>query len=207
MPELNPTPLKSPARRRALLKGVGKGAAMAAAAGAPLAALAVNAPPKPVVTLKPSEFGPTLCSLSGWQSVQSAQMSRSLTSGGNPTCSGAANSFWAIESNWSGALAQEKGVDYTVRVIGGAPAHKRANGTAFTLLEVMGTPPNNRQPASNTVKMWVGAWLNAKAFELGLHGHVIENFPFSSQQIAQASMVGDTAMATFLAKFMQSETT
>ncbi len=206
MSELNPTPLKSPARRRALLKGVGKGAAMAAAAGAPLAAMAVNAPPKPVVTLKGSEFGATLCSVSGWQSVKSAQMARSLVSGDNPVCSGAANSFWANERNWVGVLGNEKAIPYTDRVIGGTAQFKRQNGNPFSMLEVMGTPPAGRSAASPAVKMWVGAWLNAKAFELGMHTGVIKNFPFSSTRIAEASMVGDTAMAEFLTKFMQSET-
>ena len=205
MSELNPTPLKSPARRRALLKGVGKGAAMAAAAGAPLAALAVNAPPKPVVTLKGSEFGATLCSLSGWQSVKSAKMSRSLVTAENPTCSGAAQSFWAIRSNLDALGHEIKGLEYTACVIGGQ-GDFRHGGKAYSVLEVMGSPPANQPAASAAVKLWLGAWLNAKAFEQGKHGHVIENFPFSSQRIKEASMQGDAAMAEFLAKFMQSET-
>lgn len=206
MSELNPTPLKSPARRRALLKGVGKGAAMAAAAGAPLAALAVNAPPKPVVTLKESQFGPVLCSLSGWQSVKSAQMSRSLVAADSPRCEGFSPGWWKqplSNGRWAGGMAFYITRPYT-EALGGTPAFTKVQGNAtrpFTMYELM-----SEAPANSVEVHWLCAWLNAKSNEVSYPFSQTDNFPFTSLRIAEAYLVRDPAMYEFLTTFMETHT-
>lgn len=157
-------------RRRALLRGVGKGAAVLGAT-VPLKALA-TLPSGSVFTYNGTGTATQIrCGISG---MTSGVHSRDITT---TQCMGYSPGWWGQENNQSpGVPRRTWPVPYNVPYTDKFPTEVLAtiNGRVPTLFEVMNLPTYS----NSTTRHWIGAYLNAMGGAPSSW-----NFPYSGQRI------------------------
>jgi hypothetical protein len=175
MSELNETSASSPpsgmskealARRRMLLKSLGKGSAALAAASVPMHTLA-NSP-----TLLTKDG--TRCSISGMQSGNNSRLT------GAETCQGNSPDYWRKYENWT--PNQKKSEDVKFGLLFGPTDNKKIEDA--TLKEIVCSIGKNDEKKNvnynNTPERhWCCAWMNAVAN--GEKGVV--NFPYKPEEV------------------------
>ena len=164
------------ARRHYLLKGLGKGAAVAAAAA-------------PITTLA----GPSLltfdgkhqCSVSGMQSgVMSASPTATICGGYSPGWWGQSvnNTPPLVPKNWP-ALPSPYTYNTKAVVLLTACTLVNDNGTKPTLFEIVEPQDPYSKFQSTDEFHWVCAWLNAVAQASGSYPYTKFNFPYTPSQV------------------------
>ena len=184
------------ARRHMLLKSLGKGSAILAAAAVPIHSLAAP------VTIKTTDN--TQCIVSG---MGSAIHSATTVTG---TCQGTKPSNYADPTKWPGYSAKKNG-NFTFVV----DSKQYTQGTKFksvfggsnisTLTDIMAGIAG-----SSNDQVWIAAWLNAGAGYNNAFGSTAQNFPYSPSQVVaryQSSSLGadgNFQSYTFFTTYLQS---
>lgn len=174
------------ARRRILLKGVGKGATV----------LAATVPIKTLAGQGLLTVDSTSCSVSGMHSgVHSAATTTAVCGGYSPGWWGQSNAD-GTPKNWPRGL---NSASYVTAVFKNSKL-QNANGSVPTLFQVM-SPKDKSDKFSNTDEFhWVGAWLNAITHSF--------NFPYSDDQVLAFYNQGSTSTGyidalSFFKKYME----
>lgn len=173
-----PVTPESLARRSMLLRSVGKGSAVLAAASLPVHTLATT--PTIVIQGKTDTNGrPIRCSISGMQSGMGSRIPATAT------CSGKSPGYWHKPERWTSSqraviLATPKP---TFNNFFGPPSTSLGNHTLEQYLRTIGDSyPGQVQGLNNTDDWhWIAAWMNAMANNVA----GIQNFPYTGPQIVQ----------------------
>lgn len=179
-------PLAQPApalleRRAMLLKSMGKGSAVLAAASLPIHTLA-NTPTIVIQGKTDLKGRPIRCSLSGMQSGMGSRMPAT------DTCTGKSPGYWHQSENWTPAqLAvispSPPSNKPTFNSFFGPPSTSNGDCTLEQYLRTIGAPHEGQVKGLNDTDdwHWIAAWMNAMAN--GQAG--IQNYPYSAPQIVQ----------------------
>ncbi len=205
MSDLKPNDLPNPARRRALLKGAGKGAAVAAVAGAPVIASAkVWTGSKSLLTRTTEKGKPIACSMSGWQSVTATGgIARSVdprrlagTDPDDPRCDGFNTTYWYNPTNWSsrGIPDDVKNTKFNAILPGVSTAG--LTDSSNQPLSVFSVLTTSNRTANAGILQWLGHWMTAKAVDLNkVTTGPVKNFPFTAAEVS-AAYASPAAMST-----------
>lgn len=176
------------ARRRILLKGVGKGTAVLAAT-VPIQTLAGQS----LLTFD----GKHQCSVSGMHSGV-----HSTTPSGTAVCGGYSPGWWGQSYKDGAPKHWPPGVNFNAPVTTVFQYFTRTNkdGSVPTLFQVMDPKDKTGQFSSTDEFHWISAWLNALSYSF--------NFPYSGEEVLRfynqgpASSVYQDAL-TFFKDFME----
>lgn len=174
---------KTPAsleRRALLLRSMGKGSAVLAAASLPVHTLSNT----PTIVIKGTSVR---CSISGMQSGMGSRIPVT------DTCAGKSPGYWHDEMHWTDA---QKSVIYSKRnpysdprttfndVFGFASSSTLGGRTLYEYLTSIGGGRNNSLSLNNTDEWhWVCAWMNAVANNVA--GTGVVNFPYTAEQVVR----------------------
>jgi len=165
-----------------LLKSLGKGSAVLAAASLPIHTLA-NTPTIVIKGRTDEDDRSIRCSLSGMQSGMGSRMPATQV------CTGKSPGYWHKPEHWtpeqSSVISLEDPTKSpTFEKWFGAPASSTelSNATLYQYLTSIGGGPNNSLKLNDPDEWhWVCAWMNAMANGVGDTG--VTNFPFTGPQI------------------------
>lgn len=166
------------ARRSLLLRSVGKGSAVIAAATLPVHTLATT--PTIVIQGKTDTNGrPYRCSISGMQSGMGSRMPATAT------CTGKSPGYWHKPERWTQLqraviLATPRP---TFNSFFGPPTTSNGHRTLEQYLRTIGDAYPGQIPGLNNTDdwHWIAAWMNAIANnQVG-----IQNYPFTAPQIVE----------------------
>lgn len=181
-PSMQP-PLGSIERRAMLLKTMGKGSAVLAAASLPIHTLA-NTPTIVIQGVKDKDGRAVRCSISGMHSGLGSRMPAT------DTCTGKSPGYWHKPEHWTAAqsdlinLADPTNSPTFATWFGPASSTRLGNATLYQYLTSIGGGSNNKLRLNNTDEWhWVCAWMNAMASDVS--GTGVVNFPYSGPQIVQ----------------------
>lgn len=167
-----PTKPESLARRSMLLKSVGKGSAVLAAASLPVHTLS-NTP-----TIVIAGNTSTRCSISGMQSGLGSRIPAT------DTCAGKSPGYWHKDDHW---IQSQKNVIFaeprpTFNSWFGATTSTVGHHTLYEFLTSTGRGENSHLTINNTPEWhWIGAWMNAMANNVA--GTGVRNFPYTAPQV------------------------
>lgn len=161
-------------RRALLLKSMGKGSAVLAAASLPVHTLATT----PTIVIQGTN---TRCSISGMQSGMGSRIPAT------DTCTGKSPGYWHVESNWT--PAQRLVINSTPKTtfegwFGAASTSYLGSCTLYQYLTSIGGGANGSLTLNNKPEWhWVCAWMNAMANNVA--GTGVRNFPYTGPQVVQ----------------------
>lgn len=163
-------------RRALLLRSMGKGSAVLAAATLPVHTLA-STPTIVIQGAKDQDNKPIRCTISGMQSGMGSRMPAT------DTCTGKSPGFWHKPEHWITSqkdiiLARRKP---TFNSFFGPPTTTKGMHTLEQFLRTTGQPYRGQVKNLNNTDEWhwIGAWMNAMANrQVG-----IKNFPYTAPQI------------------------
>jgi len=169
---------ESMARRSMLLRSVGKGSAVLAAASLPVHTLATS--PTIVIQGKTDAKGLGIrCSISGMQSGMGSRIQASST------CTGKSPGYWHKPNHWtqSQTAVIRASSPPTFNSFFGPPTTSNGHYTLEQYLRTIGDAYPGQIPGLNNTDdwHWIAAWMNAMAN--GSSG--IQNFPYTAPQIVQ----------------------
>ncbi len=169
---------ESLARRSMLLKSVGKGSAVIAAASLPVHTLATT--PTIVIKGKTDTNGrPIRCSISGMQSGMGSRMPATAT------CTGKSPGYWHKPENWT---QLQRSVIYanprpTFNSFFGPPTTSNGHRTLEQYIRTTGAAYSGQVKGLNSTDdwHWIAAWMNAMANNVA----GIQNFPFTGPEVIE----------------------
>ncbi len=171
--------LTSLQRRAMLLKSLGKGSAVMAAASLPIHTLA-NTPTIVIKGIKDKEGRSVRCSISGMQSGMGSRMPAT------DTCTGKSPGYWHKPENWTDAqTAVIRAIPApTFNNFFGPPSTSNGTHTLEQYLRTIGAPYTGQVKGLNSTDdwHWVAAWMNAMANNAGTG---VMNFPYTAPEIVQ----------------------